>query len=166
MKQKNYKLRSKVYKGIGTTFTFGTTIGGFLTYEAITDWSNFKTDMENFVVINTESVKLNIAIAFPMLIAMLVFIWVYRKKNAEELKGKVALPLFFGIIILWLIYSVIQAMLFAMIGAFVGSLIDETMFTSLSKKAKILAQDDHEIALEKRKEKVRRKVSEELDGTV
>lgn len=75
-KTKNYKLRSKVYKGLGTSSIAITTLGGFVAYESAIDWNNFKTELENFIVVNPETVKLNLAIAFPLLIAILVFIWV------------------------------------------------------------------------------------------
>ena len=164
-KNKNYKLRSKVYKGIGTSATFATTIGGFVAYESAINWNNFKTDLENFVVIN-ESVKLNLAIALPALIAIIVFIWIYRKKNEEALKGKVAFSLLFGVVVLWLVYSIIEATLMAMIGGFVGAVFDELIFTPLSQSAKRKADDDHEVSLEIRKERVRQKVRDEIDGTV
>lgn len=165
-KNKNYKLRSKVYKGVGTATTLLTTVGGFVVYESIIDWNNFKTDLENFIVINQDTVKLNLALALPLLISILVFIWIFRKKNAEALKGKVALPLIFGIVILWLVYSVIEATLFAMIGGFVGSLFDEFLFSPLHNGASLKAKDDHEIELEVRREKARKKVRDEIDGTV
>lgn len=164
-KDKNYKLRSKVYKGIGTSSIFATTIGGFVAYESAINWSNFKNDLENFVVID-ESVKLNLAIALPALIAIIVFIWIYRKKNEEALKGKVAFSLLFGIVVLWLVYSLIEATLVAMIGGFVGAVFDELIFTPLSSGAKLKADDDHDVSLEVRKEKVRQKVRDEIDGTV
>lgn len=164
--KKNYKKRSKVYKALGNGGTLLTTISGFVVYESIINWSNFKNDLENFVVVNQETIKLNLAIAMPLLIAILVFIWVFRKKNQEALKGKVALPLLFGILLLWLMYSVIEATLSAMIGAFVGSAFDEGLFTPLSNSAKLKAEDDHDIALEVRRERARRKAREEIDGTV
>jgi membrane associated rhomboid family serine protease len=165
-KPKNYKLRSKVYKGIGTSLTFLTTLAGFVVYESLIDWENFKNDLEHFIVVNPDTVKVNLAIAFPLLIAILVFVWVFWKKNKEQLKGKVMLPILFTTIILWLIYSVIEATLCALIGAFVGAFFDEVVFMPLSNKAKEKAEDDHEIAQEIRKEKVRKKVRDELDGSV
>lgn len=165
-KTKNYKLRSKVYKGIGTSTIAITTLSGFVAYESAIDWNNFKTELENFIVVNPETVKLNLAIAFPLLIAILVFVGVFRKKNEDALKGKVALPLLFGIVLLWLIYSIIEATLCAMVGAFVGSVFDEFLFSPLSNSAKSKATDDHEIALEKRREKARKIARDEIDGTV
>lgn len=165
-KQKNHKLRSKVYKISGTTTTLATTTGGFFAYEIATDWSNFKTELENFVVIQQDTVKLNLLLAMPILISLLVFIWVYRKKNKKALEGKVALPLLFGIIILWLVYSMIEVTLLSLIGAFVGSLFDEMLFNPLSVSSLKKYEDDHEVELEVRKEKMRRKVREEINGTV
>ena len=165
-KTKNYKRISKRYKRIGTSLTFTSTVGGFIAYESMIDWSNFKNDLENFIVVNPDTVKLNLAIAFPMMIAMLVFIWVYRKKNEVALKGKVAMPLLFAIILTWLLYSVIEATLCALIGAFVGAIIDEQLFMPLSNNAHEKSLDDHEIDLEKRRERARKKAREEIDGTV
>lgn len=165
-KNKNYKKRSKVYSGLGTLTLLGFTGGGFFGYEIITDWSNFKNEFENFVVIQEDSFKVNIAIALPALIALLVFVWVYRKKHKKALEGKVAFSLFFLLIFLWIVYSIIEVVLFTVMGAFVGSAIDEALFMPLSNSASKKAIDDHDVELEMRREKSRRKVREEIDGTV
>lgn len=165
-KPKNYKLRSKVYRALGTTGIGLTTLSGFIVYESLIDWQNFKNDLEHFIVVNPDTVKVNLAIAFPLLIAILVFVWVFWKKNKEQLKGKVMLPILIITIILWLVYSVIEATLCALVGAFVGAFFDEVIFTPLSNRARERAEDDHEIAQEIRKEKVRKKVRDELDGSV
>lgn len=165
-KKKNYKTRSKVYKGVGNASLFASTVGGFAIYQASTDWVDFKNSFDNFIVIQEESMKVNFLLAMPGLIALLVFVIVYRKKNSKALEGKVAFSLFIALIFLWLVYSLIETTLFAVMGAFVGSLIDETIFTPLSNSAKTKSLEDREVEMETRKERVRKRVREEIDGTV
>ena len=51
-------------------------------------------------------------------------------------------------------------------GAFVGSLLDSYIFKPLSNGAKLKSMDDHEIALEMRREKARKRARDDIDGTV
>lgn len=165
-KKKNYKRRSKNYKRAGDATLFVGTVGSFFAYEMAIDFANFKNEVENFIVIQEESFKLNLLIALPALISLLVFALVYRKKNSKSLEGKVAFSLFIALVFLWMIYSIIEVVLFSVMGAFGGSLIDEMLFTPLSKGARLKFEDDHEVDLEVRREKARRKVREDFDGSV
>ena len=171
-KKKNYKRRSKTYKFTGTALTGLTTAGGFVAYESMIDWNNFKQEMGEFVVISQESVKLNMAIALPFLISIIVFLFVMMKKNREFFKDKVSMNLLIAICIFYLVFSVIEATLAALIGAFAGSVFDEFIFSPLSKSAKAKAEEEHEIDLEVQKETRRilaRKISkeeEQLNGSV
>lgn len=168
---KNYKLRSSIYKGIGTGVLAGSTLGGFAIYGAATDWQQFQTDMSNFILVQQESVKLNLAVALPMLIAVIVYLSVMLKKNREFFKDKVSISLLLTIVVLYLFYSIVEMAMASLIGAFGGALIDEFVFTPLSLSARKKAEYEAGVASEYDKEKMRivaRKQAEkeELDGSV
>lgn len=154
-KQKNYKMRSKTYKAIGNTTIGATTIGGFATYESIIDWSNFKNDLNNFVVANSNTFKLNLAIAFPLVIAIIVYLIVMLKKNKEYFKDKLSVGLLIAILVTYLIYSVVDTILWSLIGCFVGCLSDEFIFSVLSTNAMEKYEDNKELETEKKKENIR-----------
>lgn len=171
MKTKNYKLRSRVYKVAGEATLAATTLGGFAIYESAINWSNFKQDMENFVMIQENSVKLNLAMAFPMLIAIIVYLAVVLKKNREFFKDKVSIGLLLTIVILYMFYSIIEVAMASLIGAFGGSLLSEFVFTPLSQSAKKKHEYEQVLSSEYDKEKIRitaRKLveSEDMDGSV
>lgn len=165
-KKKNYKLRSKVYKASGNGLVFLTTFGAWFGYESAIDWSNFKNELGNFIVVSQESLKINLAIAFPLLMLILLFSIIYKKKNSDFFKDKISFSLFIAILVMWIIYSTVEIVLIGLIGAFAGVIVDEVIFTPMSKKAKLKADDDHEIAMEERKISVRKKAREDIDGTV
>ena len=167
--EKFYKRRSKVLRGAGLTTIGLSTTGGFFAYESIIDWNNFKNDMSNFVVVNQENIKLNMSVALPFLIGMIVFLFVMMKKNKEFFSDKVSMSLLIVICFTYLAYSVIEVTLFSLIGAFTGSLIDEMVFNNLSKRDKLKAGDEKEYGMEKRKEEIRikaRKKAREDIGSV
>lgn len=167
---RKYNFKSKLFRGIGLTTIGLTTTGGFYAYESMIDWANFKQDMENFVVINQETVQLNLMVAMPFLIGIIVFLMVMRKKNREFFKDKVSMNLLIAICILYLVYSVIEATLFALMGAFAGSVLDEFGFNLISKHYRMKAGDEKDIEAEFKKEKQRikaRKLAQiEVDGSV
>lgn len=172
-KQKNYKLRSKVYGGAGNSIFALTTLGSFVGYEIATDWSNFKTDLDNFMVMQPETMKLNFYIAFPALIALLVYVIIWRKRNKKQLEesGNVTFGILIALLISIAIYSIIEITMITLAGAFVGSITDSTIFKPLAKGAKNKAYIDQDIELETEKEKrrilARKKAREEdLSGTV
>lgn len=172
-KQKNYNLRSKVYGGAGGSIFALTTLGSFVGYEVATDWSNFKTDLDNFMVVQPESMKLNIAIALPALIAVLIFLILWRKKNKHklEMNGNISFGILIALLITYAIFSIVEVTMVTLAGAFVGSLIDEKVFAPLSRSAKIKAGYDKEIDMETEKEKRRiearrRALEDDLSGTV
>lgn len=170
MKEKNYSLRSKVYKVMGTGVIFVSTLGGFLLYEAMMDWNNFKEETENFTLIYEDTTKLNLTVALPMLMGLLVFMFVMLKKNKEFFKDKISLNLLIVLTFMYLFYSVIELTMFALMGAFVGSVIDEFGFSPLAKSAKMKADENKDIDLEKRREKMRitarKQAREDFDGSV
>lgn len=168
--EKFYRKRSKVLRGAGLTTIGLTTTGGFFAYQSIIDWNNFKNDLTDFVVVNQTNVKLNLSIALPFLIGMIVFLIVMIKKNKEFFSDKISMSLLIAILFTYLIYSTIEVTLFSLIGAFTGSLIDEMLFNNLAKRDKIRAGDEKEYAMEKRKEQIRLKARAEArannDGSV
>ena len=167
-KEKNYRLRSKLYGGVGNTLFATTTFGSFVGYEIATDWSNFKTDLDNFMVVQPETMKLNIALALPVLIVLIIYVILWRKRNKKKLEeeNNISFGLLITILILYAVYSILEVTLVTLVGAFIGSIIDEKMFKPLSRRAKIKADDDHDVNMEVRKEKKRNQVRRELDGSV
>jgi hypothetical protein len=130
--KKRYKRINFLSKG----FIGLTTVGGFVGYQSYINWDNFQEDLENFVLVEENSMKLNVAVAMPFLIAMLVYLFVMRKKNKDFFRDKASLGLFIAILITYAFYSIAQALLFSLIGAFVGVIFDEWAFTPLSQKYK------------------------------
>jgi hypothetical protein len=172
MKKKtiNYRRRARLFKALGYT-TLGTgTLGGFFVYQLATDWSQFQTDLENFIVVQQESIKLNMVIAIPVLLSILIFTWITLRKNREFFKDKVSLSLLMSISSLYLVYSVIELTLATLVGAFTGAIIDEFIFTPLANANQQKFLDNKEVDAEYDKEmrriKARQKVKEDLDGSV
>lgn len=166
-KKKNYKIRSIVYKGAGTTTVTATTLGGFFAYEISTDWANFKQELDNFLVVNEQTLKLNLAIAFPILISIIVLLFVLLKKNRSYFRDKISLGLLTTILVFYLIYSIIEVAMASLIGAFIGSVTDDFIFSPLSKSAKEKSKEQREIDIEVEKERKRLVARKEyLDGSV
>lgn len=169
-RKSRYKLKAKIFRTLGILALAITTIGSFLIYEYKVNWVNFKQDLDNFVLVNEHSVKLNLAIALPFAIVLVVFVIVASKKNKDFFTHRLSLNLLFIIIILYLFYSIVEVTIASLIGAFAGSLIDEFIFSPLSMKYTRLATEKKELDFEYEKEKrriiARKKAEEELDGSV
>lgn len=169
-KHKNYALRSKVYSALGNVSVFGSTIGGFIVYESIIDWQNFKSELENFVVIQENSLKLNFAIALPLAIGMLVYLIIFLKRNRDFFQGRLSFKILIAIMFCYIIYSIIEVTMSFLVGAFVGTLSDDLIFLNLSKRAKKKAEYAKELDFETEREMrrilARRTAKEELDGSV
>lgn len=169
-KNKNYKLRGKIYRSTGISIVGASTLAGFFAYQGLTDWNALRNDVETFLVVNQETAKLNLAVAFPLLISSIVFIFIMMKKNKEFFKDKMSLSLFLTITVLYLFYSIIEIAMFSLMGAFAGSVVDEFIFLPLSKRCAIKAQDIKEIDAEYDKEikriSARKRARESLDGSV
>lgn len=170
---RTYKFRANAYKALGMSTIGLTTIGGFFAYQAISNFAEFKAELEaqEFLVVNPETAKLNPWFAFPLLIGLIVFMFVSMKKNKEFFKGKTSIGLIITIAVIYFIYSIALMTLASLLGALGGSLLDEMVFTPLSVANKIEAGDQKELDLEEAKErrriKARRKAREELsDGSV
>lgn len=170
MNEKKYKRRSKVFRGIGISTVAATTVGGFFAYQAAIDWQNFKNDLDQFVVIEENYTKLNILIALPALMGLLVFMFIMLRKNRQFFENKASLSIFITLVVFYLVYSVIEVTLFALVGAFVGTSIDEFIFLPISNHYKTLAGEerdiDNEYKREQRRIKARKQAQEDLDGSV
>lgn len=166
----NYRRKARLYKALGYT-TLGTgTLGGFFVYQSATNWSQFQSDLENFIVIQQESIKLNMVLAFPILLSIIIFTWITLRKNRDFFKDKVSLSLLMTISSLYLIYSVIEMTLATLVGAFAGAIVDEFIFTPLANANRQKFLDNKEVDAEYEKEmrriKARQKAKEDLDGSV
>jgi hypothetical protein len=92
------------------------------------------------------------------------------RKNRQFFNDKASLGLLTTIVIFYLVYSVIEVTLFSLVGAFVGTTIDEFIFSPISKHYKMLAGEerdiDNEYKREQRRIKARKQAQEDLDGSV
>ena len=167
-KEKNYKLRSKVYNGVGNSIFGLGVFGSFFGYEMATDWSNFKNELDDFVVINQETLKINLFIALPALIVLVIYVILWRKRNKKALEesGNITFGILIALIITYAVYSIIEVTMITLAGAFAGSLLDSYIFKPLSNGAKLKSMDDQEIVLEMRREKARKRARDDIDGTV
>ena len=169
-KKKKYKLRAAFWTVGGYTTIASFTVLGFLGYQFLVDWQNFKNELDNFVIIQEESVKLNMTIALPMLIGLLIFLWVVGRKNADFFRNKISLTLLTTLMVLYLVYSVIELTLFTLLGASIGGLFDDYFFAIMARRNREKAEDQKDIDSEYEKEKkriiARQQAREELDGTV
>ena len=100
---KQYRNKSRLFKALGITSTALGTLGGFFIYQIAIDWQNFQSELENFVVVNQENIKLNMVLALPILISIIVFVGITLRKNREFFKDKVSLSLLMTIAIFYLI---------------------------------------------------------------
>lgn len=170
MKDINYKLRSRLWALGGYLTLLISTVGGFLVYGLATDWNQFRDELENFVIVQEETIKLNMVIALPLLIGSLIFIFVVGRKNKDFFENKLSLSILTTLVIFYLIYSVIELTLFALLGAFIGSMFDDFLFSAIARKNLKLSEEqkdiEYEYDREKRRIKARQQAREELDGTV
>jgi uncharacterized membrane protein (UPF0182 family) len=109
-------------------------------------------------------------IAIPVLLSIVIFSWIVMRKNRDFFRDKVSLSLLMTIATLYLIYSVIELSLATLIGAFLGSIVDEFVFTPLANHNEQLYLENKEVDGEYEKEmrriKARDKVKEDLNGSV
>jgi hypothetical protein len=168
-KKKNYSLRSKVYKVAGLATIGLSSLTSFLIYQSLIDWSNFKKEIDEFIVVQEETLKLNMTIAFPVTIGLIIFLFIAKKKNKVFLEDKVSANLLFIIVILYLFYSIVEVTLVVLVGAFFGSVADEFGFSLASKrnaeKAIKQQEEDKEYSREKRRIKARLE-ARETNGSV
>lgn len=170
-KKKNYKLRSILFRITGISVLSLTTLGGFFGYQLYTDFGQLTEDMQNFYVVNQETMKLNSNIGLPLLIGGITLLIVLWRKNKEFLKGKLSLGLLITIGLLYVIYSIAEIAMITLSGAFVGSIIDDFVFKPIAISADNKSKLDKEMQIEYDKERVRiaarKKAAEDvLDGSV
>jgi hypothetical protein len=167
---KKFRTKSRVFKALGVGSTVVGTLGGFFIYQFSTDWQTFQSELQNFVVVNQESIKLNMVIALPILISIIVFVGITLKKNREFFKDKSSLSLLMTIAVFYLVYSIIEMTLATLVGAFLGSIVDEFVFAPISNFNKEKFEENKEVDSEYEKEmrriKARQKAKEDLDGSV
>jgi hypothetical protein len=167
---KKHRVKGRIFKALGIGSTALGTLGGFFVYQVVTDWENFQTQLENFVVVNQESIKLNMVLALPILIAIIVFGSITLKKNRDFFSDKVSLGLLITIAVFYLVYSVIELTLATLVGAFIGSIVDEFVFSPLANNEFSKFEEGKDVDVEYEKEmrriKARKKAKEDLDGSV
>jgi hypothetical protein len=168
--ERKYKRKATLFRLIGLLIVASTTIGAFLVYQYVVDWENFAQTTDVFVVVNEESLKLNSALAAPMFAGLFVFFLVVLRRNRDFFSTKYSIGLILVLALMYLIYSIIEVVLFSLVGAVVGSVIDDYIFRPLARMYDIKADDQGEIEdefeKEKRRIKARQLAREELDGSV
>lgn len=170
MNEKKYKRKARRYKIAGMSTIGLTTVGGFTAYQSFIDWENFRTEINEFVIVQENTMKLNLVVALPILIGTVIFIWAVLRKNREYFKDKISLNVMILIIVLYMIYSIIEVTMASLVGLLAGSFIDEFVFMPLSEKNMLLSKEQHEIDTEYAKEavriKARKKAQDDINGSV
>ena len=168
--ERKYRRRATLLRLIGLLIVASTTIGAFLIYQSAVDWDNFKTNSDIFVVVNEQSLKLNSALAIPLFVGMFVFLLVVLRRNKDFFSTKYSVSLIIVLVLLYLIYSMIEVVLFSLVGAVVGAIIDDYIFRPLANyysfKGKAQREIEDEFEKEKRRIRARKMAREELDGSV
>lgn len=168
--ERKYKRKALLFRLIGLLIVASTTIGAFLIYQSAVDWENFRTNTDIFVVVNEESLKLNSTLAIPLFVGMFVFVLVVLRRNKDFFSTKYSISLIISLIILYLIYSMIEVVLFSLIGAVGGAIVDDYIFRPLADHYAFKGEDQKEIEdefeKEKRRIRARKMAREELDGSV
>lgn len=167
--QKKYKRRARLFRFIGLLIVASTTIGAFLLYQYVVDWENFRASNDVFIV-NEETLKLNTALALPFFVGLGVFLVVVLRRNRDFFSNKYSMGLLIALLLLYLIYSMIEVVLFSLVGAAGGALIDDYIFRALGryydKKYDEQRDIDNEFEKEKRRIRARKQAQEDLNGSV
>lgn len=169
MKKPRYKLRANIQKALGTTSIAAGGVGGFLGYQFYNGWEEFSEGMKDFVVVQENSLKLNVFIALPILLSLLITFFVFKKKNKEIFREKMSLNLLLITAVTFIIYSVIGIAFFTLLGLLGGSIIEETIFGPLAKKnlQRVGIQKEYDTEYEKEKVRIKaRKEAREYNGSV
>lgn len=173
-KKKNYKLRAYNIRLLGFILIGLCILGGVGVYElvikpetqTITELENAWGMLKENIFVEQEGMKLNFFIAGPALVGIIIWLIIILKKNKKFFNDKISLGLLIMIIIFYTIYSLIGWIMSSLIGAFVGVVIMEFVLEPMAKRNMLYASEDKEIRLEMKKERARRKVRDEIDGTV
>lgn len=161
---KKHSRLATLYKSAGMTAIGLGSLGGFYGYQSLTNFEDFSQNINNFVMIEEQSMKLDIIFALPFLAGMLVFMWIMRKKNPEFFRTKVSFTLLSFTFTLYLIYSIIQVTMFSLVGATLGAIIDEFVMTPLANTQSEKAGDEKSLALETKKEQQRIKARQRAEN--
>lgn len=168
--ERKYKRKSRLFRFIGLLIVASTTIGAFLIYQYVMDWQNFQQTTDIFVVVNEESLKLNSTLAAPMFAGLFVFLIVVLRRNQDFFSTKYSIGIILALVLMYLIYSIIEVVLFSLVGAAAGSIVDDYIFRPIARmydeKAKDQGEIEDEFEKEKRRIKARKLAREELDGSV
>jgi len=168
--QKKYRRRARLFRFIGLLIVTTSTLGAFLFYQYLVDWENFRASADIFVV-NEESLKLNTALAMPFFVGIGVLLIVMLRRNKDFFSNKYSMGLLIALVLMYLIYSMIEVVLFSLVGAVVGGLIDDYVFRAIASHYDNLSSEQKEIEnefeKEKRRIKARKQAQEEyLNGSV
>ena len=134
--------------------------GGFLGYEISHHWENFVKDYTNFALFK-QGYKLNLLIAFPMLICMIITFAVLLKQKKEFVKKHISLDLLIAIACLYFVYAIIEMILLTLIGILIGVSSGEFIIEPIKNNIKEKSDIEQDIKLEYDKEKMRIKAREE-----
>lgn len=168
-KKPRYKLKANIQKTFGALSIGAGGVGGFLGYQFYNGWDEFTEGMKSFVVVQENSLKLNVFIALPIFISLIITFFVFKKKNKEVFGDKMSLNLLIITSVTFIIYSIVGIVFFTFLGLLGGALIEETTFAPLAKKNERRAEIQGEYDTEYEKEKIRikvRKEAGEYDGAV
>ena len=137
-------------------------LGGFLGFEITHHWENFVQDYTKFALIK-QGYKLNLMIAFPLLISLIVVVAVLLKQKREFMKKHITLDLLIAIACLYFIYAIIEIVLLTLCGILIGVMGGEFVITPIRNSVLSRMDLDDELNKEFKKEKVRIKAREDLE---
>lgn len=167
MKTNIYKKNRNLYylfKTLGIISIVLFSIGGFLVYNFLNEWSIFTDNWENFKIIEKDTLKLNWVIAFPILMSLLTFLYVMYRKNKAFFKGKMTLNILFLLAFIYFVYSLIGAIVGVLIGLFIGCFFEEFVFGLLAKHYHFIMMEHRGNYQEYEKEVIRHKAKEDINS--
>ena len=162
MKKKNHKVRAILARVLGWVTIGLTTSTGVLLYTFIPEINggdDFLQAMQNFQLFE-EGLKLNMAVAMPIIAGLIVFLFIVLKKNKEFFKDKSSVSLMLAIVFMYLAYSLIGIFMSACIGALPAVLAQEFGFEPVYRREMEKVKLEKEMKLEAEKEEIREEVRE------
>lgn len=162
MKKKNHKARAYASKAFGWLTTGLSTSAGVLAYSfipQINGANDFATAFNDFKLFE-EGMKLNMAIALPIIAGLIVFLFIALRKNKAFFEDKASVGLMLAIAFMYLAYSLIGIFMSACIGALPAVLAQEFGFEPAYRREMKLAEVENDLKLEEIKEEVREEVRE------
>lgn len=162
MKKKNYKRKAYFYRIIGWVSTLTTTTTGVLLYTflpSLNGAGEISEAVNNFQLFE-EGLKLNMAVAFPFVAGLIVFLLIVLRKNKDFFKDKASVGLMIAILFMYLSYSLIGFFMSACIAALPSVIAQEFGFEPAYRRQMEFHKMEKEIELEERKEEARIEVRE------